>query len=54
MFQPTVGNMVAVRTVATANLLADGTVLIAGGLDDRGKALASAEIYNPATGTFGH
>jgi len=33
-------------------MLSDGTVLLAGGVDTSGDALDSAEIYNPGTGTF--
>jgi hypothetical protein len=36
---------------ATA-LLPNGKVLLAGGVDNTGAALASAELYDPATGTF--
>jgi hypothetical protein len=36
----------------TATLLADGTVLIAGGVGSQGNVLQSAEIYNPANQTF--
>jgi len=39
------------RIGATATLLPDGRVLIAGGLSN-GHAVASAEIYNPRTGAF--
>jgi hypothetical protein len=46
------GTMVSARVYHTATPLADGTVLIAGGIDSKGNILASAEIYNPATGTF--
>ena len=59
-FSPT-GSMAVPRTGHTATLLRDGTVLIAGGavpyLDPvegvvRVDDLASAELYNPETGTF--
>ena len=49
-FTPT-GSMGATRSYAAAAPLADGRVLIAGGFDDSND-LSSAEIFNPATGTF--
>ncbi len=48
----TIGAMNAVRYNATATLLQDGTVLIAGGDIGDNAGLTTAEIYNPATGTF--
>jgi len=53
-FTPT-GNMTVARADDPATLLPDGTVLIAGsnaGSPDGGVTLASAEVYDPATGTF--
>lgn len=61
-FTPT-GNLITSRFAHTATLLADGRVLIAGGcIDESGfnaappfcgsTITATAEIYNPATGTF--
>lgn len=56
-FKPT-GSMTSARAYQTATLLDDGRVLVAGGLED-GRAyadnpqfLASAELYDPATGVF--
>ena len=48
-FLPT-GSMTTPRTVHTATLLANGTVLIAGGSNS--DVLSSAEIYDPANGSF--
>lgn len=40
-------NLIAGREQHTATLLPDGRVLVVGGTDGRGTALASAEIYDP-------
>jgi hypothetical protein len=53
-FSPT-GTMHDVRGWHTATLLNDGTVLVAGGFTAgpfTGRTLASAETYDPSTGTF--
>jgi hypothetical protein len=54
-FSPT-GDMAQARRGHTATLLADGKVLIAGGrtalADVGGQVTGTAELYDPATGTF--
>jgi IPT/TIG domain/Kelch motif/Galactose oxidase, central domain len=46
------GSMTVTRTNATATLLQNGEVLVAGGNSASNGALSSAELYNPATGTW--
>ncbi len=46
------GNMEVDRSWHRSTLLPDGKVFVTGGLDSYGDALASAEIYDPATGKF--
>jgi N-acetylneuraminic acid mutarotase len=50
----TTGNLIATRYGQTATLLQNGKVLIAGGSNDGDLAstLASAELYDPVTGTW--
>jgi hypothetical protein len=50
-FSPT-GPMVTHRYQHSATLLADGDVLIVGGVGDLSNALDSAELFDPGTGTF--
>jgi N-acetylneuraminic acid mutarotase len=50
----TTGSLSTARVWHTATLLPDGTVLVAGGRNQGGQLepFASAEIYDPATGTW--
>jgi len=50
-FAPT-GSMTTARLQHTATLLQNGKVLIAGGMVSNSSGLASAELYDPVTGTF--
>ena len=45
------GRLLTARSFHTANLLPDGTVLLAGGWAADGHALATTELFNPLTGT---
>jgi hypothetical protein len=46
------GQMTQARTGAAAVLLSNGWILITGGMDSGGVPQATAELYNPAAGTF--
>ena len=46
-FYPHHGSLNYARGWATANLLNNGLVLLAGGYDPNGSTLASAELYRP-------
>ncbi|MEI7848438.1 MAG: kelch repeat-containing protein [Chloroflexota bacterium] len=48
----TVGSMLTARYNHTATLLSNGKVLVVGGMDNLNKALASAELFDPATGKW--
>jgi hypothetical protein len=50
-FAPT-GSMNVARSEHTATLLANGNVLIAGGVDSSGKATSTAELFDEQTGVF--
>ncbi len=54
LFSPAGPNMAAARVYHTATRLADGRVLVAGGYPPSGQwdIAESAELYDPATGTF--
>ncbi|HYA34803.1 MAG TPA: kelch repeat-containing protein [Candidatus Binataceae bacterium] len=51
-FATSTPSMNIAREQATATLLPNGKVLIAGGLDESGDSLASTEIYDPSTNSF--
>src|ERR1043166_7305248 len=57
-FFDTSGNLSAAATMNyarskhSATVLQDGRVLVAGGIDDTGRAVATAEIYDPAANTW--
>ncbi len=51
VFQPA-GSMNVARSEHTATLLLDGRVLVAGGQNDNGVAIGSAELYDRATGKW--
>ena len=46
------GSLKTARDLDTATLLSNGNVLITGGVGTSGAALASSELYTPASGTF--
>jgi hypothetical protein len=46
------GSMATARAGATATVLTDGRVLVAGGTDGSENGTATAELYDPTTGTF--
>jgi hypothetical protein len=46
------GDMLSARTDHTASLLPDGRVLVAGGIDDRSRALDSTEMYDLSRGLW--
>ncbi|MCY7417841.1 MAG: hypothetical protein LH650_04980 [Chloroflexi bacterium] len=46
------GTLAQASSRPTATLLPHGRVLVVGGLDDTTQGLASAELWDPATGSF--
>jgi hypothetical protein len=46
------GSMFSARISHTATVLADGRVLLAGGLNGGSQSIDTAEVYDPKTGTF--
>lgn len=48
----TTGSMNVARIDHTATLLSNGEVLVAGGINNTGGYLSSAELYNPSTGKW--
>jgi N-acetylneuraminic acid mutarotase len=46
------GSLITGRTDQTTTLLNNGLILVAGGKDANGNALASAELYTPSTGQW--
>src|SRR6476661_3979959 len=50
-FQAT-GSLVTARDNQTATLLSNGKVLVVGGMGSDSHRLASAELYDPTTGTW--
>src|SRR5256885_13001208 len=48
----TTGSLGTARQAHTSTLLSTGKVLVVGGLNTSGAAINSAELYDPATGTW--
>src|SRR5207253_3158402 len=46
------GSMSTARDSHTATLLANGKILVAGGLDQSRSSIATSEIYDPNSGTW--
>src|ERR1700674_5864475 len=49
---PPTGDLIDARFAATATVMADGMVLIVGGVASEKPNSAAAELYDPATGGF--